>query len=69
MYIKHWNQCMEQTAKSILLNATILRHGRQVILSERGHVNDVWDISPENTRRILTSFYRTGVPSKERNLA
>ncbi|MDP2884208.1 MAG: alpha/beta hydrolase [Ignavibacteria bacterium] len=44
-----------------------LRHGRQIILSECGHVNDVWDVRPKNTRHILTSFYKTGVPDTSMN--
>lgn len=39
-----------------------LRNGHQVILSEIGHVNDVWKVIPETTDRLLTSFYNTGVP-------
>lgn len=44
-----------------------LTHGRQVILSECGHVNDVWQTNPGNTRLILTTFYRTGVPNLSLN--
>jgi hypothetical protein len=40
-----------------------LKNGRQIVLSEYGHVNDMWYINIENTRLILTSFYRTGVPN------
>ena len=40
-----------------------LKNGRQIILSEYGHVNDMWYSNIENTRLILTSFYRTGVPN------
>ena len=40
-----------------------LRNGHQVILSEIGHVNDVWKIIPATTERLLTSFYNTGVPN------
>ncbi len=39
-----------------------LRNGHQVILSEIGHVNDVWKVMPETIDRLLTSFYNTGVP-------
>ncbi|HCV42797.1 MAG TPA: hypothetical protein DGH68_04895, partial [Bacteroidetes bacterium] len=38
-----------------------LKNGRQVILSECGHVGDVLNVYPESTRRMLTSFYSTGV--------
>jgi pimeloyl-ACP methyl ester carboxylesterase len=38
-----------------------LTHGRQIILSDCGHVGDVWHTNVENTRRILTTFYNTGV--------
>jgi hypothetical protein len=38
-----------------------LKNGRQVILSEMGHVGDVWGVQPEGTERLLTSFYDTGV--------
>lgn len=37
-----------------------LRNGRQVILSEMGHVRDVWNVQPEATLHLLTSFYDTG---------
>jgi pimeloyl-ACP methyl ester carboxylesterase len=37
-----------------------LTNGRQVILSEMGHVSDIWHIQPEATLRLLTSFYDTG---------
>ncbi len=38
-----------------------LGNGKQVILSEFGHVDDVWNLQPEATVRLLTSFYDTGV--------
>jgi hypothetical protein len=38
-----------------------LKNSRQVILSEMGHVGDVWSVQPEATQRLLTSFYDTGV--------
>ncbi|HLF32957.1 MAG TPA: alpha/beta hydrolase, partial [Cyclobacteriaceae bacterium] len=44
-----------------------LKNGRQIILSECGHVNDVWYVNVENTRRILTSFYNTGKPDDSLN--
>jgi hypothetical protein len=39
----------------------LLKHGRQVIISEAGHVSDAWNVQPEATLRLLTSFYDTGV--------
>lgn len=44
-----------------------LKNGRQVILSECGHVNDDWYANPDNTRLILTSFYDTGLPDTSKN--
>jgi len=44
-----------------------LKNGKQVILSECGHVNDVFYLKPENTRLILTSFYTTGVANTSMN--
>lgn len=44
-----------------------LPNGRQVILSECGHVNDVWYTNISNTRLILTSFYDTGTPDASLN--
>jgi pimeloyl-ACP methyl ester carboxylesterase len=38
-----------------------LKNGKQVILSEYGHVGDVMYLHPENTRRMIISFYHTGV--------
>ncbi len=38
-----------------------LKNGRQVVLSEMGHVSDVWSVQPAATLRLLTSFYDTGV--------
>ena len=38
-----------------------LANGKQVILSEFGHSGDVWNLQPEATVRLLTSFYDTGV--------
>lgn len=37
-----------------------LENGRQVILSEMGHVSDLWNVQPTATLRLLTSFYDTG---------
>lgn len=44
-----------------------LKNGKQVILSECGHVNDVLYVKPENTRRILSGFYKSGVPDESMN--
>ncbi len=44
-----------------------LRNGRQVILSECGHVSDMWYARVDNTRRMLTSFYNTGSPDTSLN--
>jgi len=38
-----------------------LKNGRQVTLSEVGHVMDVWRVQPKATLRLLTSFYATGI--------
>jgi pimeloyl-ACP methyl ester carboxylesterase len=38
-----------------------LGNGKQVILSEFGHVSDVWDLQPEATMHLLTTFYDTGM--------
>ena len=38
-----------------------LSNGQQVILSEFGHVDDVWSLQPEATMHLLTTFYDTGV--------
>lgn len=37
-----------------------LRNGEQVILSEFGHVTDVWSLQPGATMHLLTTFYNTG---------
>jgi hypothetical protein len=39
-----------------------LRNGRQVILAEMGHVDDVLSVNPRATERLLVSFFDTGVP-------
>jgi pimeloyl-ACP methyl ester carboxylesterase len=44
-----------------------LKNGKQVILSECGHVNDLLYANAENTENILTSFYKTGVPNTSMN--
>lgn len=38
-----------------------LANGKQVVLAEMGHVNDLGRLQPEATARLLTSFYDTGV--------
>jgi len=39
-----------------------LTNGQQIILAERGHqVADLFNVQPEGTERLLTSFYNTGV--------
>lgn len=38
-----------------------LSRGQEVILAEMGHVGDVWQVQPEATVHLLTSFYATGV--------
>jgi pimeloyl-ACP methyl ester carboxylesterase len=38
----------------------LLKNGRQVILSEVGHVGDIWSVQPAATLRLLTSFYAAG---------
>ena len=37
-----------------------LKNGKQVILSEMGHVNDVMTLQPEATERLLSLFFATG---------
>ncbi len=37
-----------------------LANGKQVILAEMGHVNDVMTLQPEAIERLLTSFYDSG---------
>jgi len=37
-----------------------LKNGKQVILSEMGHVSDMWSVQPEATLRLITIFYDTG---------
>jgi pimeloyl-ACP methyl ester carboxylesterase len=38
-----------------------LPNGRQIILAEMGHTEDMRNVQPEATERLLTSFYDTGV--------
>lgn len=38
-----------------------LGNGKQIVLSEFGHVDDVWNLQPEATMHLLTTFYDTGV--------
>jgi len=44
-----------------------LKRGKQVIVSECGHVNDVLYLEPENSKLLLTSFYNTGVVDESKN--
>lgn len=37
-----------------------LSNGQQVILSEFGHSDDVWNLQPEATAHLVTTFYDTG---------
>lgn len=37
-----------------------LKGGHQVILAEMGHVRDLWQMQPEATLHLLTSFFDTG---------
>ena len=38
-----------------------LSNGKQVILSEFGHTNDIWNFQPEATVRLLTAYFDDGV--------
>ena len=38
----------------------VLGNGKQVVLSEYGHVSDIWALQPEATTHLLTTFYDTG---------
>lgn len=44
-----------------------LTNGKQIILSECGHVNDMWYANTQNMRLILTSFFDTGMPNTSLN--
>jgi hypothetical protein len=46
------------TATDELLPA--LENAEQVILSEFGHVTDIWSLQPEASRHLLTTFLATG---------
>ncbi len=37
-----------------------LKNGRQIILREFGHVNDVFSLNPPAIERLLVSFFDTG---------
>jgi len=54
----------ELAAKELL---PYLKNGKQVILSECGHVNDLWNANRADTKLILTSFYDTGVADTSMN--
>ncbi len=45
-----------------------LKKGKQIILSECGHVGDVIYLNPENTRRIVSGYYRSGEPDTSMNI-
>lgn len=54
----------ENASKELL---PYLKNGKQIIFAEYGHVNDILHLNTENIRRILTSFYNTGVPDTSLN--
>jgi len=37
-----------------------LSNGQQVVISEFGHSGDIWDLQPEATNHLLTTFFDTG---------
>jgi len=37
-----------------------LENGKQVILSEFGHVTDIWSLQPEAIQHLLVTYYNTG---------
>lgn len=39
-----------------------LPRGRQVIVEGMGHTNDIWNLQPQATERLLASFLDSGVP-------
>ncbi len=49
----------ENATRDLLPN---LVNGRQIVLSEMGHIGDLWTLQPEATHRIVTSFLETGIP-------
>lgn len=38
-----------------------LHNGQHVTIAEQGHTSDFWSFQPEAAKRLLTSFYATGV--------
>ena len=44
-----------------------LPNGRQIVLSECGHVGDVWGLNWNATQKMLASFYSTGIPDTSLN--
>jgi len=40
-------------------------NGRHVILAEMGHIGDLWNTAPAQTKNILTSFLEQGVVAQE----
>jgi pimeloyl-ACP methyl ester carboxylesterase len=43
-----------------------LARGKQVILREMGHTQDVWNVQPQALEHLLTSFYDTGAADDSR---
>ena len=39
-----------------------LPNGKQVIISEAGHIDDVWHLEPQAAERMVTSYFDTGIP-------
>jgi len=48
----------ENATRDLLPN---LSNGVQVILSDVGHIGDLWGLQPDGTHRLVTSFIETGV--------
>jgi pimeloyl-ACP methyl ester carboxylesterase len=71
-----WRQAQPSDVETLLVSGSIdattpaqrateellpfLSNGEQVILSEFGHTDDVWELQPEATVHLLTTFYETG---------
>jgi pimeloyl-ACP methyl ester carboxylesterase len=80
---EEWRQLRRSDVETLLLSGNLdfstpaefatrellpcLTRGRQIILSDCGHVNDLWHVRPANTRLMLTTFYRTGIPDLSLN--
>lgn len=83
MLPEEYRQLRETSVQTLMLSGSIdfstpaefaanellpyLKNGRQIILSECGHVGDIWYADFENTNRILSSFYKTGLPDTSLN--